>query len=647
MSRVTLRRPSAHARIVAESGLLGLVIGVLVVAPWVTGGYLLLLDWVNGPSSTVSPGLYGLSENALDAMPWRLGVELLRTIVGPVAAAWLIVLLPFPIAAAGAAHLMRMGRLPSYSAALVATCTPLIVDRVTAGHVAYLLGLSFLPWLLSSALNARTQQRWFSARTAGWYALSIAVSPHMAWLGGTVLLLVTLLPRTSIRDAVRLLLTGLAAAAIYAYALAVVLTGVTTLKIGNADLDAFATHVGPGGLLPTVLSLHGYWRDWDGQVRNVLGVAAIPVAIAAAAVIVVGLMSMLGAGNRRGRLALAFIVIGAVLACGTQGPFGWLYQWAFDTVPLFTTMREPAKWLGLVQLGFVIAMAAGVRAIEDWDRAPTLRRPLAIVACLLPLTVLPALAWGLGGRVDTSTYPDDWSSAARQLDPAPARALFLPWHGYQPFPFTDERAVATPAAAFFAAPILSSSAVEVGPLRSGSASTQQAVMDELVAAGGGPDFAGALSRLGVTRVLVSLGLEDDRYAWVAEQPGLTRIESGADMDVYRVDVPVPGLERLTSAGPASFIVEPGAPGTVIVPVEYSTGWQLDGAPGTRTPEGTVSFEVGAARAEIIYAPWSSIRIGIVVSLTALLLIFIAGLVEHWADLRPRAQRDATGRNLDA
>ncbi len=71
------------------------------------------------------------------------------------------------------------------------------MDRVTAGHVAFLLGLSFLPWLLSSALNARTQQRWFSARTAGWYALSIAVSPHMAWLGGMVLLLVTLLPRTS------------------------------------------------------------------------------------------------------------------------------------------------------------------------------------------------------------------------------------------------------------------------------------------------------------------------------------------------------------------------------------------------------------------------------------------------------------------
>ena len=369
--------------------------------------------------------------------------------------------------------------------------------------------------------------------------------------------------------------------------------------------------------------------------------------IAAAVVIVIGLMSMLAAGNRRGRLAVAFIVIGAILACGTQGPFGWLYQWAFETVPLFNTMREPAKWLGLIQLGFIIAMAAGVRAIQDWDRAPTLRRPLAIVACCLPLTVLPALAWGLGGRVATSTYPADWQTAAAQLDPAPARALFLPWHGYQPFPFTDERTVATPAAAFFPGTILSSSAVEVGPLRSGSASTQQAVMDDLVAAGGGADFAGSLSRLGVTHVIVSLGLEDDRYAWVAEQPGLTLVDSGPDVALFRVDVPVPGLDRLRSAGPARFTVEPGVPGTVIVPVEYSTGWQLDGAPGTKTPEGTVSFEVGAGPAEIVYAPWSSIRIGIIVSLAALLLIFIAGLMEHWADLRPRSRRTTPERGTDA
>ena len=91
MTTVTTPRMTRHRRIILESGLIGLVVGALVVAPWVSGGYLLLLDWVSGPSSTVSPGLYGLSDNALDAMPWRLGIEALRQLLGPVAAAWVIV----------------------------------------------------------------------------------------------------------------------------------------------------------------------------------------------------------------------------------------------------------------------------------------------------------------------------------------------------------------------------------------------------------------------------------------------------------------------------------------------------------------------------------------------------------------------------
>ena len=160
-------------------------------------------------------------------------------------------------------------------------------------------------------------------------------------------------------------------------------------------------------------------------------------------------------------------------------------------------------------------------------------------------------------------------------------------------------------------------------------------MDELVASGGGPDFAGSLSRLGVTTVLLSRGPEDDRYSWLAEQPGLTRVLLTDDVAMYSVNVPVPGLARLQPAGPAQYTVEAGAPGTVILPVEYSSGWQLDGQPGQPTPEGTISFTVGPDRAQIVYAPWAKIKIGILVSLLALLAILVAGLVEHRADLRPR------------
>ncbi len=130
-------------------------------------------------------------------------------------------------------------------------------------------------------------------------------------------------------------------------------------------------------------------------------------------------------------------------------------------------------------------------------------------------------------------------------------------------------------------------------------------MDELVAAGGGPDFAASLANLGVTHVGLSRGPEDDRYAWVAQQAGLTPVLDDPAFALYRVEVPVPGLDRLRPAGPAQFTVLAGTPGTVIVPVEYSTGWELDGQPGTATPEGTIAFEVGADEKQIVYRPWST------------------------------------------
>jgi hypothetical protein len=640
-ARATASSPLAtlltpHRRIIGEAGLLGLVVGLLVVAPWTTGGYLLLLDWVSGPYAAINPGVYGLSDSSLDAMPWRLGIGALRELVGPQVTAWLVVLLPFPIAAAGAAHLVRMGRLPSYVAALAAVSTPLIVDRVLAGHVAFLLGLSLLPWLLSSALNARAQNRWFSARTAGWFAVSIAVSPHQAWLGGVVLLIVTVLPRPRRRDVVRLALTGLAAAGTYAYAAAVVWAGAPTLRIGTADLEAFATVEGPGGLLPTVLSLHGYWRDWDGQVRNVLGPAAVGVGIALLVAVVLGLRWLLLSGNRRGPVAIALIASGAVLAIGAQGPLGFVYEWLFLHIPLFETMREPAKWLGLVQLGYVLALAAAVQWAQqkDWPHRVA-RRATVVALALLPLASLPALAWGAGGSITTSTFPASWEAAGRLADPAPARLLMLPWHGYQPFSFTDGRTVATPAAAALPEPVLSSRAVELGPLRTDSTSRQQAFLDELIAAGGGTTLAADLAGLGVTTVMLSRGADDDRYAWLADQPGLTEILRTDDVLLYRVDVAPAGLDRLVPAGPAAYTVAPGDPGTVILPVEYSEGWTLDGAPGRETPQGTIAFEVGAERATIEYQPWSIIRTGIYVSIAALALIVLAGVVEHRRDLGRR------------
>ncbi len=253
----------ATARVRAEAGALGLAVGLLVVAPWIGSGYLLLLDWVSGPEQALTPGVYGLSGSALDAMPFRLATQALRELVGPAATAWLLILAFFPLAAAGAAAAAGGGRWRAWPAALLMVCNPFVIDRVRAGHVAVLLGMAILPWLFAAALHARQRRKPFAVRPALWYALAISISPHMAWIGGVLLLAVALLPRPTWVDLVRTVQVVVTAALVYGYALVLYATGTRTLRVTQADLDAYATHLGPGGWLPTVLGLGGFWRDFQ------------------------------------------------------------------------------------------------------------------------------------------------------------------------------------------------------------------------------------------------------------------------------------------------------------------------------------------------------------------------------------------------
>ncbi len=622
-----------------EAGALGLLIGVLVVLPWAVGSargeFLLLTDWVSGPTATVSHGLFGLSDEALDAMPWRMGVQVLRDLLGPSVAAWLLVLLPFPVAAAGAAHLVHGGRLASYAAAIVMVCNPLFIDRVAVGHVPFLVGVALLPWLLASARHARTQGKWFSARTTGWLALAVSVSPHMAWIGGVALLLVAVVPRPTWRDLARLGLVVVAAAGVYAYAIAVIAAGVPTIAVGRNDLSAFATRAdSAGGLLVSVLTLRGFWRDGGDRVAADLGVLAAPVALAFATIVIVGVVALFRRPTTRGPLSLSFIIVGALLAMGTAGPTGVLYGWAFQYLPLFEAMREPQKWTALVLVGCVLAVAGTVQALVERQGRPVLAKTGAVAVLLLPLALLPSLAWGLGGTVESSRYPDGWAAADQAL--ADEVTLFLPWHGYQPFAFTDARSVATPAAAYFTPAMLSSAAVEVGPLRTNSTSRRQQTVDGLVATAGGADFAGTLAELGVRQVVLAKdAAPNEDYSWVGEQPGLELLSASDTMDAYRVVPRTPGQDRVVRDGATAFDIRAGDPGEVVLPVECSDGWQLDGEPGTCTSVGTVAFDVGPEPARVEYQPWSLIRPGVIVSLGMLILLVAVGLVEHANELRRR------------
>ena len=361
---------------------------------------------------------------------------------------------------------------------------------------------------------------------------------------------------------------------------------------------------------------------------------------------------------------LVTTVVGLLLGAGVSGPMGSVYRFAFDHLPLFEAMREQQKWVGLALLGYAVAFGAAV----EWVAVRT-RSAFAIAAACAPLVVAPTLVWGLGGSVSTSEYPTGWQEADAAMGRGTGLALFLPWHAYQPFSFSDYRTIATPANAFFGRTVLTSDAVELPGLRTDSTSLRTAYVDRLVADGGGGAFGRLVAPLGVEYVVLAKTPELLNYSWVADQPDLELVMDTETMAVYRVaprgtgrvvtnwlaDYPaavdaaqsgrlgsqavLPGSTEgrpsraeesgaLTRQSPTAWRGEPGSAGWVVIPEEYSEGWQIDGRPGVPTLAGTVAMEVGPEATTVEYAPWRFLRPATLASLGVLGLLIIGGLIEH-------------------
>ncbi|KUL27683.1 hypothetical protein [Actinoplanes awajinensis] len=682
------RRPAAvtTARLTAESALLGLLAGALVVAPWTRPGYLLLLDWVSGPHQALTPGLYGLDPAALDALPYRLTTHVLRTLVGAGATSWLMILAYFPIAAGGVSAIAGGSRWRRYPAALFACVNPFVVERIQAGHVPFLLAVALLGPMAASALHARRRGRWFAARPAGWYALAISVGAHAAWLGLTVLVAVALLPRPRWRDLTRTLIVIASAGCVYAYAAAVVAGAILTVRVGEEDLDVYATHPGAAGLAATVATLRGFWRGAaDSSPEVTLGLLPALVLVAAAAA---GLTRMFRRDVTTGAPLAAVTVAGLLLGAGIAGPLGPLYRVAFDVLPLFHAMREQQKWMALAMLGYAVGVGAAAESLAVRcrpGRDPRVRAVAAMAALSLAgmyATVGTSLVWGLGGSVRVSHYPRAWYTADQIMGAGDEAVLFLPWHQYQPFTFTGGRSVATPAAAFFRRPVLSSDAAELGSVRTNSASLRMAYLDRLVAAGGGGRFGRLIAPLGIRYVALARDRESDTYAWLGRQQDLRPVLRTVELDLYRVTVT--GTGRVVSArdgdvaaalawaaggrlgteavlpgasggtvpsgasggllreGSTRWRVTAGAPGWVVLPEEWSASWTAGDQVTRPTVAGTVAVRAGSGAFTVRYAPWKWLRLGLAASVLSLGVLLVAGLVEHRRELYSGLRRRLRG-----
>jgi hypothetical protein len=134
-------------------GLVGALTGIVVLNAVLLPGYTWAYDMVFVPALPWSDRILGVDGSVPRAVPTDAVVALLeRALPGDVVQA-LLLWLVFVVVGAGCGRLCRTGP-GAAAAALAAGWNPYVVERLSVGHWAFLLGYACLPWIHAAAGRA-------------------------------------------------------------------------------------------------------------------------------------------------------------------------------------------------------------------------------------------------------------------------------------------------------------------------------------------------------------------------------------------------------------------------------------------------------------------------------------------------------------
>lgn len=607
MSVVGLRLgdPLSRHRDALGAGLLGALVALAVVLPWVDGNPLFLLDWVIGPQTPVLPRpAFGLDGGVTANLPRFIAAASLERLLGTTAT-WLPVAMAFPLAAVSFARLAAYAgtsRAGQLAGALLYCVNPWVLDRVAVGHVGLLLGYALLPAFVLVVMRDAGSSGRSAVKSGLLLALLMGLSLHLVWIALPVMGLRWLLGLRSWRGlGWNVLALGCAGLCSSYLLIGAVASGRTHALPGTADLSAYQT---AGGSLPgvvgNVLSLQGFWRLLPGEPARL--VPAWPlICVALLVVVSAGYAGTAGRGRRAkatGQVVALSGLVGLALALGARGPLGDAFRALYDHLPGFKLMREPQKFVMLLALAYALGFGWGAErllsGLSRWRRGGG-----ALVLGLLLLSFSPGLFWGVGGSVATSQLPASWAVADRAMGESRRSALVLPWHLYMSYPFTEGRVIASPVPAVFAHPVVTGDVAELpGVPEQDTTARSEAVM-RLLERGPTTDITADLQALRVEFVVLLKGGDWPSYSWLEGEPGLTRLLTTRDLDLWRV------TEQTASdcdvRHTRSDQYRANCTGTELILEEpYDAGWRVNGLSGTETSAGLTQFRVEPGEVTVSY-----------------------------------------------
>ncbi|MXG88531.1 hypothetical protein [Nocardioides flavescens] len=434
------RRRVEEVALVAWSVLLAAV----TLGPALAPGALELRDMVWVPDLRLSGDALGFGSGLPRAVPSDAVVAVLDEAVRGELLQRLVLFCGLAGGGLGVARLLgpAAATVARFAAVTLYVWNAWVLERLLMGQWPVLVGCAVLPWVV---LGTRD---WAGRRRLSPFLLVLLPLGSLSASAGLVTAVGLLL---SLHDAGRRRLGGALLLVVAANA-PWIASGLLHAADATSDpraAEVFALHREGGVPAPlAALTLGGIWN------ADVVPLERTGLLGWAALVVLCGLAAA-GAGVwwRRTSSPLRTALVGcwcvgaglALLTWAAPGVVGW----AAAHVPGAGVIRDGARPLVLCAPLLAVLVGSGVELVLRRLQGPP-RVVLAVAAVLLPVALLPSLAWGAGGSLRPTTLPAAYAEARDLLADGQGDVLLLPLSSYRAPVWNGGRPVLDPLARYLA-----------------------------------------------------------------------------------------------------------------------------------------------------------------------------------------------------
>jgi hypothetical protein len=518
-----------------------LALSLVLLTPLRRSGHLLSRDLVFVPHEPLTDAAIGLGGTPPRSVPLDAVVAVATTVVDGGVLGRVLLVLTLALAGWGVLRLTAgLGTTARLAASGFAVWNPFVVERMSLGQWALVLGYAALPWLLvCAAAYRRSGSRRELAAVVLWAALA-SLTPT----GGLFALAGAAAGGASRRA--RGWTPGLVVAVLQLPWLVPSLVGGGSRTSDPAGVAVFAPGSDASG--HPALALLGLGGIWDGlSVPDSRHTALAGIAIGFVAVCALaGVRRWWASDPDLAPRVAALGVVGLLLALAlTTGPGQDLLRHATTSVPGAGLLRDGQKLLApfVLLVACLFAGAVDVVARSLASHGDEVVAMAGLVLVLVPVALVPDGAGAVWRTVRPVSFPEALDRVVSTVDAGPQHrtVVTLPWRSYRNFSWGTGYPSSDPLVRMVDRPVITSDDLGVGD-RVVRGESEAAARIGAALAQRPP--AEALPAYGVGWVVV---YADDPAASDVDTAGLRRVFTTPELSLYAVpgavDAPAPAAWR--------------------------------------------------------------------------------------------------------